>query len=260
MLPPDQPLTPEVPEDGTIKIIGLGGVGSIVSRYLSLFLASCNDPVRLVLIDGDHFEPENASRMWFTRCGNKAAVVREDLLPCLQESHVSLLAIEEFVEPDNLNRLLHTGDIVCLTVDNHATRKRVNDYCKDHLNDFLLVSAGNDGLEPDSSGIPRRGTYGNIQAYRRCADRDETPSLTRYHPEIATPADHAPFELSCTQRAASTPQILFANLTVAAAMLNTLWLHFCGALQYSELAFDIADGLMRPVLPYRPAKKTDPGG
>jgi hypothetical protein len=35
---------------------------------------------------------------------------------------------------------------------------------------------------------------------------------------------------------------------VAAAMLNTLWLHLCAATHYSELAFDIADGLMRPTL------------
>jgi hypothetical protein len=30
-------------------------------------------------------------------------------------------------------------------------------------------------------------------------------------------------------------------------MLNTLWLHLCGATHYGELVFDIADGLMRPM-------------
>jgi len=43
------------------------------------------------------------------------------------------------------------------------------------------------------------------------------------------------------------PQVLFTNLAVASAMLNTLWLYLCGALHYSELALDIAEGLMRPV-------------
>jgi hypothetical protein len=33
---------------------------------------------------------------------------------------------------------------------------------------------------------------------------------------------------------------------VASAMLNTFWLHLCGASHYGELAFDIAEGLMRP--------------
>ena len=41
----------------TIKIVGLGGVGSIVARYLAVFLASLEQPLRLVLIDGDTFEP-----------------------------------------------------------------------------------------------------------------------------------------------------------------------------------------------------------
>ena len=30
-------------------------------------------------------------------------------------------------------------------------------------------------------------------------------------------------------------------------MLNTLWLYLCGGVTYNELAFDIAQGLMRPV-------------
>jgi hypothetical protein len=34
---------------------------------------------------------------------------------------------------------------------------------------------------------------------------------------------------------------------VASAILNTLWLHLCGALHYGELALEIADGLMRPL-------------
>ena len=74
------------------------------------------------------------------------------------------------------------------------------------------------------------------------------PSLTRCHPEIQTPSDSLPTEQSCTELLASTPQILFANLAVASALLNTLWLHLCGALHYSEICFDIADGLMQPVI------------
>ncbi|HEY2951716.1 MAG TPA: hypothetical protein VGK40_03980, partial [Verrucomicrobiae bacterium] len=58
--------------------------------------------------------------------------------------------------------------------------------------------------------------------------------------------DKLPTDKSCTELITSVPQILFANLTVATCMLNTLLLHLSGALHYSELAFDIADGLMRP--------------
>jgi hypothetical protein len=91
-----------------------------------------------------------------------------------------------------------------------------------------------------------RGTYGNCQAYVRRAGTDVSPSLTRYHPEIQEPADRLPTDVSCTEMVAKVPQVLFTNLTTASAMLNALWLYLCGALYYSELSFDIADGLMRP--------------
>ena len=47
-----------LPENQRIKIIGLGGIGSIVLQFLSLFLDSnLRQPSRLVLIDGDEFHP-----------------------------------------------------------------------------------------------------------------------------------------------------------------------------------------------------------
>jgi hypothetical protein len=241
-------LKPELPENCSVKIIGLGGVGGIVARYGAIFLASLGGNARMVLIDGDSFEPSNASRMFFGACGNKAAVIRDELLPRFAESNLSLIAIEEFVTPDNIGRLVREGDIVLLTVDNHATRKLVNDYCAATLQNFFLLSGGNDGVGKDTSGSVRRGTYGNVQAYLRRNGEDVSPSLTRFHPEIREPADRLPTDQSCTELAMSVPQILFANLTAATAMLNTLWLQLCGALHYGELSFDIAEGLMRPVI------------
>lgn len=247
-LPPGLLLQPEFPEHCSVKLIGLGGVGGIVARYGAMFLASLGRNARLVLIDGDAFEPSNAGRMFFGACGNKAAVTRDELLPRFADSSLSLIAIEEFATAENIGQLLHDGDIVLLTVDNHATRKLVNDYCAAHLKTFCLISGGNDGVGKDASGRIRRGTYGNVQAYLRRNGADGSPSLTRFHPEIREPADRLPTEQSCTELVLSVPQILFANLTVAAGILNTLWLHLCGALHYGELSFDIAEGLMQPVI------------
>jgi len=237
-----------VPQNCSVKLIGLGGVGGIVARYGAVFLASLGSPVRLVLIDGDAFEPSNATRMVFGACGNKAAVTREELLPRFADSPLALHAIETFVTEENVGRLIQDGDFVLLTVDNHATRKLVNDHCSARLKSFCVISGGNDGVGPDAGGTVRRGTYGSVQVYLRRDGADLSPSLTRHHPEIREAADRLPTEQSCTELVASVPQILFANLTVAAAMLNTLWLHLCGALHYGELSFDIAEGLMRPVL------------
>ena len=239
-------LTPRVDGPLSVKLIGLGGVGGIVARYGALFLGSLDRDSRLVLIDGDDFEPNNANRMYFASHRNKATVIREKLLEQLAHSRVALSAIEEYVAPDNIDRLIHEGDIVILAVDNHATRKLASDFCSERRDDICLISGGNDGVGEDSSGRLLRGTYGNCQIYVRRGGQDITASLTRFHPEIDKPADRLPTDLSCTELVGSVPQILFANLATASSILNTLWLHLCGAAQYDELCFDIADGMMRP--------------
>ena len=124
-----------------------------------------------------------------------------------------------------------------------------------------MISGGNDGVGADSSGRFRRGTFGNAQIHLRRDGVDLTPSLSRFHPEIASPADHLPTDQSCTELVASVPQILFANLMTASCCLNALWLHLCGRLHYGELCFDIADGKMAPLpLPVRLAEGRDAQG
>jgi molybdopterin/thiamine biosynthesis adenylyltransferase len=257
LFPRNRILRPQLPYNCAVKLIGLGGVGSIVARYGAVFLASLHQDARLVFVDGDGFEYSNASRMLFTGYDNKAAVLRNELLPRFAESNLSLLAVEEYATPDNLGRLVQPGDICLLCVDNHATRKLLNDHCS-RLPNVCLISGGNDGVGRDSSGAIRRGTYGNVQVCVRRNGKNLSPPLTEHHPEIARPADKLPGDRSCTELVVSTPQILFANLAVASAMLNTLFLYLSGALHYGELSFDIADGLMRPAMPLRLPGKRDP--
>src|SRR5262245_60799329 len=108
-LSPDRILQARLPENSSVKIIGLGGVGSLVARYGAVFLASLGGESRLVLIDGDAFEPSNASRMFFAAHGNKAAVLRDELLSHLSYSSLALLAIEEYVTPENVHQIIHDG-------------------------------------------------------------------------------------------------------------------------------------------------------
>lgn len=239
-------LWPSIPDNTAIKLIGLGGVGGITARYLAMFLASMDRGIRLVLIDGDSFEASNATRMFFSDCGNKAATTRQELLDRFEDSSLMLTAVEEYVTPENVHRLIRDGDIVILAVDNHATRKLVSDFCTKHLTEVCLISGGNDGVGQDGSGRDTRGTYGNCQVYIRRAGMDVTPSLSQYHPEIREPADKNPSDVSCAELVESVPQILFTNLAAASSILNAFWLFCCAALHYSELCFDIADGLMRP--------------
>jgi len=236
-----EPLKPSITEGTSFKVIGLGGVGGPIARNLAVFLAASQTPARLLLIDGDHFEPSNASRMIFGDYGNKARVIADELLPRFQDSKLEITAIEEFIRADNIDAMISEGDIILMAVDNHTTRKMVSDHCS-KLKNVLLISGGNDGVENG-----KRGTFGNVQIHSRKDGQDLTLSITSAHPEIANPADKHPEEKSCTELVTSVPQILFTNLTVAAAMLNTLLLELASGRKYEELVFDTAEGLMRPV-------------
>lgn len=244
---PNKVLHPKLIAGQQVKVIGLGGVGSIVARYGAVFLASLQSDCFLTLVDGDKFEPNNGTRMLFGRCGNKATVVRKELLPRFKASRLAIMADKRYVTPDNIGSIIQPGDLVLLCVDNHATRKLVSDHCR-QLKNICLISGGNDGVGKNSTGQVRRGTYGNVQLYLRRNGRELTVPIDQYHPEIATPKDKMPHELNCTDLVISKPQILFANLAVASAMLNTLMLNLSKRSHYSELCFDIADGLMRPTL------------
>jgi hypothetical protein len=240
-------LNPRLAASSSIKVIGLGGVGSIVARYVSVFLASTGKDARLLLIDGDKFEPSNASRMLFGRHGNKAEVIRAQLAPHFRHSRLLLETAKHYITPENIETFIMNGDIVLLCVDNHATRHLVDEHCA-KLRNICLISGGNDGVGKDSSGKLRLGTYGNVQIHVRKGGKTLSPRLSKYHPEIKHPADKMPHQKNCTELVVSVPQILFANLSVASAMCNALLLHLSGALQYAEASFDIAEGLMRPTI------------
>jgi hypothetical protein len=247
-LPKNQPLVADLRDGQSIKLVGGGGVGGIVARYAIIYLAhltgKLNRAARFVIIDGDEFEAKNLARMMYAE-GNKAAVLRDEMLEFAADSSLTIAAVEEFVTPDNIARLLRDDDIILLAVDNHATRKLVNDHCDQQLSRFCLISGGNDGIGEQPDGRLLRGTRGNCQIFAR--GQLNTPSLAWHHPEIADPQDRLPTDLNCTEILVSQPQNLLANLAAASAILNALWLYLCGSMHYSEAAFDIADAVMRPV-------------
>jgi hypothetical protein len=236
-------LEPRLPEGASIKVLGCGGIGEKVIRYLCVQLSSLNVSCRMVLCDGDAFEPSNAARMFFSKPGNKASVLRGDLLPFVGES-LALIAIEEYLTADNAPQMIRENDIVFCCVDNHKSRRLLVEHAR-HLRNVVVISGGNDGIEIRDEK-QRRGTYGTVQIWIRRDNRDVTPDLMRFHPEIRDAADRHPSEKSCGEL--SAPQLLLTNLAVAGAMLNAFLLLICGQLHYSELCLDIAAGRMQPVL------------
>ncbi len=215
-----------------IKAIGVGGIGCALLPFLCRYLQYSGERARLTLIDGDSFEPANAARQAFTRSGNKAEVKAGEL--AREFEGLSLRAVPEFLTAANIGRLLQEGDLVFLMVDNHASRRLVAEHAAG-LRDLTLISGGNDYED------------GNVQVYLRRAGRDLTPSLGRFHPEIAHPRDRNPAELSCEELlAAGAPQLLFTNLMVASLMLNAFYALRLGSLGYDEVYLDIRQNLSRP--------------
>ena len=216
-----------------IKAIGIGGIGCALLPFLCRYLNYAGARARLTLIDGDSFERANAPRQAFPRLGNKAEVKAREL--AREFEALSLRAVPEYVTTANVNRLLAAGDVVFLMVDNHASRRLVDEHAAT-LSDLTLISGGNDFED------------GNIQVYLRREGRDLTPRLSRYHPEIATPQDRHPAELSCEElMAAGAPQLLFTNLMVAALMLNAFYALSRDLPGYCEVYLDIRQNLSRPV-------------
>ncbi len=216
-----------------IKAIGIGGIGCALLPFLCRYLQYSGGKARVTLIDGDRFERANAYRQAFNRLGNKAEVKAQELAQ--EFENLSLRATPEFVTEENAARLIRAGEVIFLMVDNHASRKLVSDHAAT-LPEITLISGGNDFVD------------GNVQVYVRREGRNLTPSLSRYHPEIALPQDRHPATLSCEElMAAGEPQLLFTNLMVAALMLNAFYAWSRDRLTYSEVYLDILENLTRPV-------------
>ena len=187
-----------------IKIIGLGGVGSILAERLCRFLNYGSEIVsKITLVDGDSYEEKNYVRQEFSTFGNKAEVKAGDLE--IQYPDLDLDVYPAFVNETTLSDVIKEGDTVFLCVDNHKTRMIVNNYCK-NLKDVTLISGGNEL------------TDGNVQTYIRRDNVDKSPDLCAYHPEIANPDDKLPDEMSCEELSHSEPQLYFTNLGVARIM------------------------------------------
>jgi molybdopterin/thiamine biosynthesis adenylyltransferase len=216
-----------------IKAIGIGGIGCALLPFLCRYLQYAGEPARITLIDGDRFERSNAARQAFSGLGNKAEVKARELAQEYQA--LAFRAAPEYVTELNVARLIGAGEVVFLMVDNHASRNLVSRHAA-ALSDLTLISGGNDYQD------------GNVQVYVRQDGRDLTPSLARYHPEIASPQDRNPAVMSCEELMnAGAPQLLFANLMVASLMLNAFYAIRQGRLSYSEVYLDILENVSRAV-------------
>lgn len=209
-----------------IVIIGLGGVGSILSERLCRFLNFSGDmEAEILLVDGDAYEVKNFERQEFNRMGNKADIKADEL--SMKFDKIDFDVFEHYINETNISEVIKEGNIIFVCVDNHKSRMVINNYCKT-LKDVTIISGGNEL------------TDGNVQLYVREGGKDLTPDLCTYHPEIANPDDKLPDEMSCEELSQSEPQLYFTNLGVATFMC---WSFYNSVVKKqhnrSEVYFDI---------------------
>jgi len=221
-------------------VIGLGGVGGIVTRMLVSFLRHRGKEAVVYLADGDRFEESNRDRQFFSRLGPKAEVLAEELSAGYGDG-VTILPVPHYVTPQRARHLIGEGNVVFCTPDNHATRRVVEARCR-RLREVALFSGGNDGVEDGKTG-----TCGNVQIYLRVDERDVTNPISTFHPEIARPTDRLPTQQGCGEQTASAPQLLFANLAVASGLLAAYYAWRRDELAYEEAYFDLLTGRCVPV-------------
>jgi molybdopterin/thiamine biosynthesis adenylyltransferase len=215
-----------MPESQNIIIIGLGGIGSVLSERLARFLNYNREYlINILLVDGDSYEPKNQERQDFLQFGNKAEIKADELT--MKFNEIEFDAFPSYINEGNISEVIRDGDIVFICVDNHKSRMIINNYCKT-LNNIMLISGGNEL------------TDGNAQLYVREGGKDKTPDLCTYHPEIANPDDRLPEEMSCEELSQSEPQLYFTNLGVATLMCWMFYNAFVNK-EYdrSEVYFDI---------------------
>lgn len=211
-----------------ISIIGLGGIGSVLSNTMSRYLDTNKNlsPVTINLVDGDTYEPKNRARQEFMGAyANKASTKTREL----QEKFKNLNFNDYpyFLDESLAPAVIKENSVVFVAVDNHKTRKLVSDYAK-KLNDIIVISGGNEL------------TDGNIQIFIRKGGEDITPSLTDYHPEIQEPQDKSPDEMSCEELSNSAPQLFFTNFLVAGHMCSAFYnVIEKNNLKISEVYFDL---------------------
>jgi len=223
-------------------IVGMGGVGSQLLPSLINYIAhheKFKEESEVIFIDGDVYEPKNKERQIFGKYGNKANVKYDEYNSNELYYNIEFDHYTQYITNENIQMFIKDYDYVFICVDNHNTRKLISKYCENNINNITIISGGNEYID------------GNVQIYIKRNGKEVTPSLTKYHPEIETPKDKNPEDMSCQELAISEPQLIFANMGVATFMCFAFYNIINENYKYSESYFDIelmsADGKIRNI-------------
>lgn len=138
---------------------------------------------------------------------------------------------------DEESDFLQENDLILLCVDNHSTRKIINDMLKSkRYCNIVLINGGN------------RDSLVTVQVMIVANKYITTASLEHMHPEISNPEDEHPRNASCLniQSAAEDPQLFRANLMAAMQMFQ-IFINALdrGTADFCELWIDVEKSTFR---------------
>ena len=238
-----------------VSIIGLGGIGSQlcepICRYIN-YLENVDDFI-VTLIDGDMYESSNRTRQTISinDIGESKSKIQHNKMIDLF-SKLNIIEKSIYINSVNMKDCFHESDnnLILLGVDNHKTRKLVQDYCSG-LNNVLLISGGNNWID------------GDVLIYARKNGVSLTPTIYEYNPEIYNYTDKSPEEMGCDELEKSEPQLIFTNGMVAMCMQMCFYNYYQIfdnekiTIFANEVMFDIEE--MRSVTKSRKINKTFKG-
>jgi hypothetical protein len=192
----------------TAVLVGAGGIGSILVEPLTrLLMHHVNGTKKIFVIDGDVYEPHNATRQLFypENLGFNKAVATANRLSFAP----NLIPLPKYVDSELMHTLmqkinLYADDGVLLfiaAVDRHASRKVIIEGLTSYSQNFVLIMPSNE--------------YETIQTsvYVHLKGKDLTLHPFKRYPDIATPQDSLPN--SCGDQTPSFPQLIAANSLAA---------------------------------------------
>lgn len=207
-----------------IVVIGCGGIFTQMMIPLTQY-NKFKVKLPMLLVDGDEYEKKNSERQLFVDFNNKAKTSAEFLSNMFKLDNIK--HIQHFLTVSNISSIINNDDIVLLCVDNHKTRKLVDDHAKE-LRNVTVISGGNDYYD------------GNVMVFVRKDNVSFGKTFSQLHKEINNPTDKNPDEYSCTDLAvSSSPQFVVTNLNAGVIMLNELFNIIENKWFHNETYFDI---------------------
>jgi PRTRC genetic system ThiF family protein len=206
-----------------VVMLGAGGTGAHIAPHLYRLLYALDRPVKFIICDGDKVEQKNLVRQNFTQSDlgeNKAKVIAERYSNAfgLETSYIphfieSTERLEALLQPQQFSyksEILTELVILIGAVDNNRSRKLCHEvFLK--AKELVYIDSGN-------------GEYtGQIVCGIRRGGKTMYQPVGALYPEVNTPEDLFPTEVSCAEASVSAPQTIVANLMAATAVVTMVY-------------------------------------